>query len=561
MAGRSDIEAGRAFVRLSLQSGEFTKGLAKARQALQATGQAMQAIGTVAATAGAAVTAPFVAAVKVFSDLGGQLKDVSDRTGLTASSLAELKFAAEQSGASLTDVEAALRGMARRGLDVTKFDQVAAEIAAIEDPTERAAAAMEAFGKSGTNILPMLADLQSLRQEARDLGLAPTEESVGLAAALGDTFDKLKAIVEATAYNIGAALAPALLRLGEIIKNVLVSVNQFVKDNQEAIRTIAGIGAGVVAAGGALTGLGVALSALATPIGAVSAAFALAFGTVLSRSKELQGEVKTSFNTIVSDAKNSASAIADAFQGGDMQLAWDVAMAGLDLAFKETLNGMIDSAKLFADELGKIIADALNPAKKGNPKVAMALFPGLGLEKWLESKGDFAEPTAGDSPLDAIGQFLDTSDDRKRLEELRRKASQAAAAADAKSRAAALAAAGEGAVGSGVGGIGASSATGLPGLSPADVARFESAANEIALSLERQAEERGAAIREAAGPVSRGTSGAFFSASAALAAGRGGPLESIAAETKKQTKINDEQLRLQREQFEFEKANKLEFVA
>lgn len=55
---------------------------------------------------------------------------------------------------------------------------MAAKIAAIEDPAERTRMAMEAWGISGTMLLPMVKDLQPLRQEARDLGLVPTDEAV-----------------------------------------------------------------------------------------------------------------------------------------------------------------------------------------------------------------------------------------------------------------------------------------------------------------------------------------------------------------------------------------------
>ena len=44
-----------------------------------------------------------------FAEYGSQLNDMSIRTGIAASTLGELKYAAEQSGASLEDVESGVR--------------------------------------------------------------------------------------------------------------------------------------------------------------------------------------------------------------------------------------------------------------------------------------------------------------------------------------------------------------------------------------------------------------------------------------------------------------------
>ena len=90
------------------------------------------------------------------------------------------------------------------------FDKVAADIAAIEDPAKRTEAAFEAWGKSGVKLLPMVDSLKELRQQARDLGLVPTEEAVSMADAIGDSLDQVKSVFSATLFEIGAAIAPVL---------------------------------------------------------------------------------------------------------------------------------------------------------------------------------------------------------------------------------------------------------------------------------------------------------------------------------------------------------------
>src|SRR5687767_6614291 len=63
-----------------------------------------------AALAGAAVVAKIGSTIKEVTDLGGRLNDVSKQTNLSAESLQELGFAAEQSG---TNFETLLGGLKR----------------------------------------------------------------------------------------------------------------------------------------------------------------------------------------------------------------------------------------------------------------------------------------------------------------------------------------------------------------------------------------------------------------------------------------------------------------
>jgi hypothetical protein len=233
---RSDIRAGSAFVELLLKGeGKFASGL-------RAAGQKLASFAKGAAVAGAAVAAAAVGGVAVglkqFISMGSALDDMSQRTGMSVESLSELKHAAEQSGASLTDIEAAARNMAKKGLDVSKFDQYAASIAAIEDPTKRAEKAMEIWGKSGTKLLPMVNDLQALRQEARDMGLVMSGEAAGSAARLGDMFDKLWATVKMATAAVGEAVAPfvemALPTIQSFATGALLAIKsagEFIREN------------------------------------------------------------------------------------------------------------------------------------------------------------------------------------------------------------------------------------------------------------------------------------------------------------------------------------------
>ena len=242
MAGKADVQAGGAFVRLFLKD-EMTKQL----------GKSLSTAGKNLSIAGAAIVAPLIASAKSFANFGDQLDKMSGRTGIAAGELAAYGFAAEQSGSSLDEFENNIRRAQRsigdlangsgamvdafgqlgltladlQGLSPDKqFDLIAERIAAIEDPTMRAAAATKLFGRSGTSMLPMLENLRALKQEARDLGIVPDEAEVKRAAELTDAFNRMKRVVGAIMFNAGAALA-------DDIEKGLLKVQQVARSTAE----------------------------------------------------------------------------------------------------------------------------------------------------------------------------------------------------------------------------------------------------------------------------------------------------------------------------------------
>jgi hypothetical protein len=72
---------------------------------------------------------------------------------------------------------------------------------------------MEVFGKSGTQLIPLMADgakgIEELEQRARDLGLTWTTVDAKAAEEFGDRLDDLWQVVKRSAATIGSALVPA----------------------------------------------------------------------------------------------------------------------------------------------------------------------------------------------------------------------------------------------------------------------------------------------------------------------------------------------------------------
>jgi hypothetical protein len=322
--------------------------------------------------AGAGAGAALLAA-RTFDQAGSNLLDMSKRTGLSVEMLSELGYAAKQTGAEISDVETAAKfmnkaisdndGTALRELGLSleelraassdeRFARVAQAIAAISDPSMRAAAALQVFGRSGTNVLPMLTEMNALRSEARQIGVTWTRAEAEAAKAYGDSVTRVTESLKRALAVIGGALAPVLTKAADAIQRGVKVAKDWISANQEVVRLVlygiaafGALAAGVWVAGAALgvlatafgivkTALGLAVGTvmllvkglllIATPAGAVAATLAALFGYVAASSAAgataING-VTAAFGTLAQAASIAFQGIRDAIMAGDIKLA------------------------------------------------------------------------------------------------------------------------------------------------------------------------------------------------------------------------------------------------
>ena len=278
MASAGEIRAGRAYVELSTKDAQLRAGLQRAQAQLKAFGAALKEVGRGLLVGGSAVLAPLLGGAKVLADFGSQLKDTADRTGIAAGKLSELAYAADQSGTDLGAVELGVKKMqrtlveaasgsdtaraalARVGLTVrdlaglspdAQLARIADGLAAIGDPAERTAAAVELFGKSGTDLIPMLsagaAGLEEFAQRARELGLTMSDEQAAAAEKFGDALATLWAALRGLSMSVGQALVPKLQALAEQIVLGTQQAAAWAREYAALIVVTAQLAAGVVA--------------------------------------------------------------------------------------------------------------------------------------------------------------------------------------------------------------------------------------------------------------------------------------------------------------------------
>ena len=104
-----------------------------------------------------------------------------------------------------------------------QFLAVADAISRIEDPSLRAGMAMAVFGKSGTELLPMIEDgragLERFRQEAAAVGRIMSTEDAEAAETLNSAYVKLGGMAKSLGNTIASILSPAFTGIVNSLTN------------------------------------------------------------------------------------------------------------------------------------------------------------------------------------------------------------------------------------------------------------------------------------------------------------------------------------------------------
>lgn len=397
MAKERGIRAGRAYVELGMNN-QVTRGLRAARRQLRAFGAGVKAIGVGVLVGSAAIAAPILSAGKAFAATGDVLEKMSRRTGIGVEALSELGFAAEQSGGGLEVLEKGVRTMQRtindaeRGLSTAvdalddlglsadrlrglspegQFKAIAEAISRVEDPTKRAALAMQIFGRAGTQLLPLMEEgadgIEALQAQARAFGLTVSTESAKQAALLTDTLNILWRVVKRVWFEIGAALAPVLIETADIMARAGVTVLRWVEANKQLIANVAKVARAVFIAAGAAGVLVLALgaatavaTALLTPLGLAAAAVA-GLGVALVRWTDAGGQaldwLGDRFRDLLGAVDRVAGGVRDALMAGDIGLAAEILWLTLKLIWARGMDELNAVLKLgFGVWLGSLAA-------------------------------------------------------------------------------------------------------------------------------------------------------------------------------------------------------------
>jgi hypothetical protein len=300
MANQGAIRAGKAYVELYADKSELVRALRSADKEIKVFADAAVNAGKGLSAIGMAGLSGLVASAKIFANMGSDMNDLSIKTGISTETLSAWKLAADQSGGSVEQVSGAVSKLSKAifeanngsktakdafvalGLSLDsisgmspeqQFRVIAQALAGVENPTKKAALAMEIFGKSGAELLPFIDQLKDSEQAARNFGLTISASAAKAADQLGDSLTVLWASAKMVTFEIGAAMAPAVESVSQSLTKGASALASFVRENQSLVTTAAGTLAVIAGLGGVFLGLGVALKGLSMAIAAAIAGF------------------------------------------------------------------------------------------------------------------------------------------------------------------------------------------------------------------------------------------------------------------------------------------------
>lgn len=136
------------------------------------------------------------------------IKTLTSVMDTTAAGTSKSKTALEQLGVAATDSSGKLRGQEE------VMWECFSKLQSLGNQTEKARLATELFGKSGSELMPMLngasGSIEEMRKKANELGLVMSDKAVDSGVKFTDSMDQAKRSIQALANKAGSALLPSL---------------------------------------------------------------------------------------------------------------------------------------------------------------------------------------------------------------------------------------------------------------------------------------------------------------------------------------------------------------
>ena len=277
----------RSFDNLNKQAGAAGGGLGRMGQAAKGVGGLLGALVPVGAIAG--LTA--IAGRSI--DAADNLYDMSQRTGVAVESLSRFGQAAVDSGSSIDGVAKGMGQLAKRvadtgksgdavratlqGMGIAATDasgkikpldtlmlEVADRFSKMPDGAEKSALAMQLFGKSGTELIPMLNEGRAALEQYQ---ATISGDMAASADKFNDTLNKISNSLSGPFNKAVTALLPSITSMAEGLASLLTSFSQLPAPVQTLTIAIAGLAAAfvilapainaMIALAGILSGLGI----------------------------------------------------------------------------------------------------------------------------------------------------------------------------------------------------------------------------------------------------------------------------------------------------------------
>jgi len=275
------VEIFKLFGSIFVDSKDADQSIQKTGEKAETTGSKLGKLVGGAAKVGSAVSGAMVAAGAGVMGLATKTSEATDRIdkmsqqlGMSRKGFQEWDYILSQNGASIDSFGAGMKTLNKSMMDVkngaeggiNKFlalddslialiesgasqeEVMAATIASFQnmpEGIEKSRLAVELFGKQGQELLPMLNQTQesteALAQQARDLGMVMSDETVDAGVVFGDTLDALKKSLGAVLTQGMGPMLPAITALMNELIKILPSLLEFIAPLIEKLTPVLGV--------------------------------------------------------------------------------------------------------------------------------------------------------------------------------------------------------------------------------------------------------------------------------------------------------------------------------
>lgn len=362
------MAAGSIVWELLMKTASFVTDTQRAEKSLKQLKKTADEVGKALGTVIASGAAVATFALKQTIDRLDGINDAAERIGTSVEGLSALQYAAQLSADSAQYLEGGLIKLSRAAVDgndafkamgvnvkdsngkikdaVALFDEVAEKFKGYSEGPEKAALAIELFGKSGAELIPLLnlgsKGLAEMRSEAEQLGAIISTDTAKAAGDFNDTLDKMVIGGKGVFTMVAADLLPSMNSLSEQMLDSAKNGNAMATASETLATGFRLLASAGVIVGGVFVTVGQAIG-----------------GAVGFIADSLVRVVSTAASSITSIGKALKSAAGGDFAAAEKELstipknvgtAWSVMSNGV----ASNVTGMVDNIKGTAATLDAI---------------------------------------------------------------------------------------------------------------------------------------------------------------------------------------------------------------
>jgi hypothetical protein len=270
------MAAASIVVDLLMKTGSFETDTKRAEKALANFQKTSINVAKTVVTGFGVAAAAIATSVKLSINAFDELSKASQKIGVSVEALSGLKFAADISGVGFENLQVSLAKLSvnidkfntgtksavdtfnRLGIDPSQFatteetlSALADRFAELPDGATKTALAIEVFGKSGRDLIPLLnqgsAGIKSLTDEAAKLGLVIDTNTARAAEKFNDDLKRLTSVATGFRNQVAVELLPVLTDLADAFVTVSKETINLKREGNELIGSDFAVGFAVLA--------------------------------------------------------------------------------------------------------------------------------------------------------------------------------------------------------------------------------------------------------------------------------------------------------------------------